>query len=188
MDSEMSWREPGDEGAPAAAPAVGTPAAGSQGHCAQAAPAAGTPAAGSQVHCAQAEPAGGERSFTQEDVNEIVQKRLQREREKWKAPDSVERQLIQRENDVLRRELKLSAKERLQDAGLPVAAAELLRYDDEAGFEESFAALRDLLGPQMQKAVQEMFRAAGRTPPRGSEPHRAKDDALKAAFLPKQER
>lgn len=126
-----------------------------------------------------------ERIFTQGEVNEIVQKRLARERERHTAMlngDEFGNELAQREQAVLARELKMEAKERLQKAGLPTAAARLLHYDSEQVFEESLAAAIEVLGPMKRDAVEERFRASGRSPHKSNPAVASGGDPLRDAF------
>ena len=85
----------------------------------------------------------------------------------------------------MRRERRVEAKERLTEEGLPPSAAELLHYDSDASFEESFTAMKDLLGERLQQAVEGMFREGGRSPARSTDCV-PKADPLKEAFSPKE--
>ena len=78
---------------------------------------------------------GGQRApktFTEEEVNAIVQKRLNREREKLtKAFEEGTREsdLDERERKILRRELKADTLEKLAENGMPAGLADLVSYD-----------------------------------------------------------
>ena len=134
--------------------------------------------------------AGEEKWFSQEEVNEIVKKRLARERDGQQGPafgqaGRLAKELALREQEVLKRERKIQAKEELAAGGLPAEAAELLHYDSEEAFRDSFSAMQELLLDKLQVSVQEMFREGGRVPPRSTESAPARPDPLKAAFLPR---
>lgn len=58
----------------------------------------------------------GEKTFTQEDVNRIVQERLAKE----KARNGGEADFAKREQELARRELHMTARELLSEKGLPV--------------------------------------------------------------------
>lgn len=73
------------------------------------------------------EPESG-KTFTQEEVNKIVQQRL--ERAKSKEPD----ELAKREAELNKREMNLTIREQLSSAGLPNELAGVIsaQYEDEA--------------------------------------------------------
>lgn len=127
------------------------------------------------------------KSFTQDEVNEIVRKRLTREREnrgqETGGTGRLARELELREQDVKKREWKMEAKERLVRQNLPVEAAELLRYETEEAFEDSLTAMQELLGPKMQQAVERIFTESGAVPPKSPKGDVAVPDLLKEAFL-----
>lgn len=66
-----------------------------------------------------------EKTFTQEQVNAIVGKRLA------EAKASNESLLNKRENELNQREMQIKAKELLAERGLPRELASVMRYDDE---------------------------------------------------------
>lgn len=126
-----------------------------------------------------------EKTFTQGEVNKIVSDRLRTERKKLEAAVTGEytAELAERERDILQRELKMDAKERLQEAGLPPSAAKLLRYDDEETYkqslEDALAVIGEIVAPTVDQQIKE--RLKGTTPkaiPVFS------SDPLKSAFAP----
>lgn len=78
----------------------------------------------------EVEEKNGAKTFTQEEVNEIVRKRLAREREKADQ-NGVEYDLSDRENQLDQRELMVMAKEKLMAEGLPLELSDVLKYDNE---------------------------------------------------------
>lgn len=66
-----------------------------------------------------------EKTFTQEQVNAIVGKRLA------EAKASNESLLNKREDELNQREMQIKAKELLAERGLPKELASVMRYDDE---------------------------------------------------------
>lgn len=66
-----------------------------------------------------------EKTFTQEEVNKIVQQRL--ERAKSKEPD----ELAKREAELKNREMSLTIREQLSGAGLPKELASVISADTE---------------------------------------------------------
>lgn len=66
-----------------------------------------------------------EKTFTQEQVNAIVSKRLA------EAKASSESALNKREEELNQREMQIRAKELLSERGLPKQLADVLKYSDE---------------------------------------------------------
>lgn len=66
-----------------------------------------------------------ERTFTQEQVNAIVGRRLAEQKQQ------LENEFVKREQELNRREMSIRAKELLAEKGLPKDLATVLRYDDE---------------------------------------------------------
>lgn len=66
-----------------------------------------------------------ERTFTQEQVNAIVGKRLAEQKQQ------LETEFVKREQELNKREMSIKAKELLSQKGLPKDLAEVLKYDTE---------------------------------------------------------
>lgn len=66
-----------------------------------------------------------ERTFTQEQVNAIVGKRLAEQKQQ------LESEFVKREHELNKREMSIKAKELLSQKGLPKDLAEVLKYDTE---------------------------------------------------------
>lgn len=77
----------------------------------------------------------GEKTFTQDDVNRIVQERLAKERERGAA------ELAQREADLAGRELRMTAREMLAEKGLPAELLEALNCSSAEALEKSVGLL-----------------------------------------------
>lgn len=102
-------------------------------------------------------PAAGDRTFSQDDVNRIVQERLAKEKEKGTAD------LLKREQDLQARELRMNAREKLTAAGLPVELMEALNCTSEETMEKSITLITD----HIKKAAQDakpLPRLVGVTP------------------------
>lgn len=92
------------------------------------------------------------RTYSQEEVEEIVRKRLARERrrhERETAENSAEKS--DREKDLDSRELRLMAKEKLLEAGMPLKLSEVLNYSDEKTLDEALEMIKTL-NPEIPKA------------------------------------
>lgn len=79
----------------------------------------------------------GEKTFTQDDVNRIVQERLAKE----KAKSSGEADFAKREQELAQRELHMTAKELLSEKGLPVQIFGALNCTDKETLEKSIATI-----------------------------------------------
>ncbi|MDO4943405.1 MAG: hypothetical protein Q4E73_11315 [Lachnospiraceae bacterium] len=91
----------------------------------------------------------GERTFTQDQVNAIVGKRLA------EAKASSEAELKKREKELNEREMKLKATELLTERGLPKTLADVLRYDDENSLISAIDVLTHVKGFKEEKKEEE---------------------------------
>ena len=87
------------------------------------------------------EPGSG-KTFTQEEVNKIVQQRL--ERAKSKEPD----ELAKREAELNKREMNLTIREQLSSAGLPNELAGVISAQDEDEVREKIEILKKYIESQ----------------------------------------
>lgn len=76
-----------------------------------------------------------ERTFTQDDVNKIVQERLAKEKAKYDAD------FAKRDTELQARELRLKAREVLGEKGLPVELLDALNISSQEAFEQSLAII-----------------------------------------------
>lgn len=102
------------------------------------------------------EPESG-KIFTQEEVNKIVQQRL--ERAKSKEPD----ELAKREADLKAREMALTIKEQLSSAGLPQELASVITAKDEQEATEKINTLK--------KYIEQPAHKQAYSPVKGGEPN-----------------
>lgn len=86
----------------------------------------------------------GERTFTQEDVNRIVQERLAKE--KGKGSGNIDEELNKREAELDLRERKLTAKEKLRENGLPDYLVDALNMNTDEDFQKSMEAILKMKG------------------------------------------
>ena len=75
------------------------------------------------------------KTFTQEELNTIIQDRLAKEKAKY------EKQLQDMQAEVTRKERRIDAIDRLREKGLPVELIELCRLDDDKSLEASISLL-----------------------------------------------
>ena len=83
-----------------------------------------------------------ERTFTQDDVNRIVQERLAKERSKGTADDEINR----RSAELDQRERKLIVREKLHEKGLPDYLADALNIGSDEELEASLEAVLKMKG------------------------------------------
>lgn len=87
-----------------------------------------------------------EKTFTQAEVDEIVRKRLARERKKTGLDDNSDGDNAgnDREKSLEDRELRLMAREKLFESGMPTSLADVLRYSDEKSLEKAIETIKNL--------------------------------------------
>ena len=110
----------------------------------------------------------GETTFTQEQVNKIVSDRLAREKVKSEAA------LAEREQQLAQRELLLTAKEKLTDAGLPVELLNALNVSSPEAIEKAITTLKGVIDKIKGEARPVKFYGAkpaeaGRSPQMGGD-------------------
>ncbi|MCM1101926.1 MAG: DUF4355 domain-containing protein [Acetatifactor muris] len=96
-----------------------------------------------------AEQETGGKTFTQDDVNRIVQERLAKE----KAKNSGEADLAKREQELAQRELHMTAKELLSEKGLPMQLFDALNCTDKETLEKSIATIETVFNEYKANAT-----------------------------------
>lgn len=96
-----------------------------------------TPSQGEQQQPAEA--VG--KTFTQEEVNAIVQKRLERERSKQGADENSAAPIADKEQELNQRELNIKLKETLLSKGMPTDLADILRVSEEKDIDSVISRL-----------------------------------------------
>ena len=91
----------------------------------------------------------GEKTFTQDDVNRIVQERLAKE----KTKNSGEADFAKREQELAQRELHMTAKEMLSEKGLPVQLFDALNCTDKETLEKSIATIETVFNEYKANAT-----------------------------------
>ena len=122
------------------------------------------------------------KTFTQDELNAIIDKRLERERKdaqaridkavteaqklaKMSADERAEHErqelqktLAQREAEITKRELRAEAKSQLSDKGLPVELAEVLPYTDAETTNTALEAVEKVFRLAVEKGVTERLK------------------------------
>lgn len=138
------------------------------------------------------QPTGGDESaktFTQEEVNQIVRERLARERkqiDKILDEEGYSKELLEREKNITQRELKAEARDHLVgEKKMPVEVLELINYDSQEAYTNSMNIVETVLNklavkaPKDEKAPQIVFQGNARGPSAQSV-----GDKIKEAFKP----
>lgn len=123
-----------------------------------------------------------EKTFTTEEVNEIVQRRLAREREKLSKAfqeGTKESDLEERERRILKRELRADVLETLAENRMPAGLADLVNYDSKEDCEKSLKVVSTVFNQAVNEAVRGKAR---QSTPIESATHYAKGDPLAKAF------
>lgn len=87
-----------------------------------------------------------ERTFTQEQVNAIIGERLAKQKQQLEA------ELVEREQQLTKREMGIRAKELLEENDLPKNLADVLRYDTEEELVKAIETIKVTKGFKERKA------------------------------------
>lgn len=118
-----------------------------------------------------AETTGGQRTFSQEDVNRIVQERLAKDRAK------TSEEMSKKEQELATREFRLNSRQKLIDRGYPESIMEALNCSNEEAFDKALDALDSLLKERGADAgsVEARKKAARFTAPFGKQSQNGRD-------------
>lgn len=86
-----------------------------------------------------------EKTFTQEELNRIIGERLAKEKAK------TEQTLLQKEQELNKRELSLKAKEVLTEKGLPSEFSNILNFSDEESLSKAIDKLQEYIETEKSK-------------------------------------
>lgn len=103
-----------------------------------------------------------EKKYTDADVDKIVAKKIAKERARLSKMFNDEQQesdLEKRERNVLVRELKADAKDKLVEDGLPYTLANLMTYDDKDSFMESYKEVTTIFREAVQRGVKDALKS-----------------------------
>lgn len=123
-----------------------------------------------------------QKTFTEEEVNAIVQKRLNREREKLtKAFEEGTREsdLDERERNILKRELRADTLDKLAENRMPLGLADLVSYDSKEECEKSLSTVTQVFNQAVNVAVKGKAR---QTTPRDGGGYTGRADPIAGAF------
>ena len=86
-----------------------------------------------------ADQTGGQKTFNQDQVNAIVQKRLAEDREK------ASRELGEKEQELAQREFRLNSRQKLIDKGYPETLLDALNCSSEEAFDKALETIDGLM-------------------------------------------
>lgn len=96
----------------------------------------------------------GEKTFTQEQVNQIISDRLARDRAKGEAA------LAEREQQLTHRELLLTAKEKINEMGLPAELVDALNVSSPEALEKALSIVKTVMDKHKSEARPMKFSGA----------------------------
>lgn len=102
-------------------------------------------------------PVAGDKTFTQEQLNSIVGERLAKEKAK---ADAV---LVQREQELAQRELLLTAKEKINDMGLPAELVDALNVSSPEALDKALTIVKTAFDKHKSEASAPLI-ISGATP------------------------
>lgn len=115
-------------------------------------------------------PDAGEKTFTQDDVNRIIGERLAKEKSKG------DQDFSKREQELQQREIKLTAKEMLNDKGLSVQLVDALNCTSKETLEKSISVIEQVFNENKKENTK--FKIKGAKPGEsGNEPQDKPTDA-----------
>ena len=124
-----------------------------------------------------------EKKYTDKDLDRIIAKKIAAERKRMTKlfnDDQQESDLDKRERDVLRRELRADAKDRLASEGLPVALADLIDYSDKEESEKSLDEVTATFRAAVAQGVKDALK--GNAPRVSTGGRVTESDLIRSAF------
>ena len=149
------------------------------------------------------------KTFTQEELNAIIDKRLERERKdaqaridkavteaqklaKMSADERAEherqelqKKLSEREAEITKRELRAEAKSQLTDKGLPIELAEILPYTDADTTNAAILATEKVFRAAVEKAVTDRLKGNAPKVAQAATPTATLDDEIRKSVYGK---
>lgn len=123
------------------------------------------------------------KSFSQEDVNRIIQERLARERERINSMINEDEGI---RKELVENRLRLSAARELNASGYPIELVDLVDCTNEETSRDSIEKLSKVYDLAYKNAIGDIYRSNGREPGKGSVGAGAVEDKLREAFRPRE--
>lgn len=119
-----------------------------------------------------------EKTFTQEQLDDIIEKRLTKERKRLRGMIEDDEAI---KAELLRNKLQLSTTKKLTEEGYPISLAELMDYSSDENCNNSYNKVVEVFNEALQKKISERFKSYGRTPQQsGNNIHNT--DGLRSVF------
>jgi hypothetical protein len=111
-----------------------------------------------------------EKTFTETELENIIKKRIARERKKFLNNDEYIHELDQREKDIISRELKFEAKQQIIQEGLPAELVELVDCSDDEQQKRTLELIKKIISPMRADIEMELKKKyfKGSTPKTGT--------------------
>lgn len=120
-----------------------------------------------------------EKTFTQEQLDDIIEKRLAKERKRLRGMIEDDEAT---KAELLRNKLQLSTTKKLTEEGYPISLAELMDYSNDENCNNSYNKVVEVFNEALQKKIDEKFRSYGRTPQHSGNIATNTADNLRSAF------
>ena len=128
----------------------------------------------------QADQTGGQKTFTQDDVNRIVQDRLAKDWEK------ASKELGEKEQELAQREFRLNSRQKLIDKGYPESLLDALNCSSEEAFDKALDIIDGFIKERTpsEQETEAMMKAAASAPrfTDKSEPRQTSTDLIRKAM------
>ncbi len=122
------------------------------------------------------ESGAGEKTFTQDQLNDIVSRRLAEEKAK------SEKTLREREQQLAQRELLLTAKEKLTESGLPVELLDALNVSSPEAMEKAITTVKAVIDKIKAEAPKPFTIHGAKPAEAGRRPEVGADSRLRKAM------
>lgn len=126
---------------------------------------------------------GTGKTFTQDEVNKIVENRLKRERQKitevMNQADPREAALMEKERMLNEKELRIEALDILREKNMPEDLLDILNYTDKEARDQSIERIEKAFKAAVQKAAATRLMGG---PPIRKAPQEMPDNRIKNAF------
>lgn len=128
-----------------------------------------------------------ELKYTDADVDNIIKRKLARERSRYegaKASENRITELDKREREILTRELSIDCKERLRAANLPEELSTVMNYSSYEAYDKSYTAITEIVSSITKPLHDEItkLKARGTTPRNYSNSDIPTGDEIAKAF------
>lgn len=125
------------------------------------------------------EGAEAEKTFTQQQLNDIVEKRLAKERKRLMGMIDDDEAT---KAELLKNRLQLQATKKLTEEGYPIDLAELLDYSNDDTYNASYSKVVEVFERALNKKINERFKSYGRQPQNTDATSVGGSSGLRSAF------